>query len=402
MIASRILIVEDDPLWQNLLQEPLEDEYILTVVSSRSEAKTALDTAKIAGAPYNVVTVDIGLAHDAPSLEGEDILDFVSQHHRGTKCIVVTGHESVNTTRLRNYFKEYDVFDFIGKADFNIVRFKEIVDKAFYLHGYRILAELGRGGMGIVYKARDPENDNRIVALKVMHHDSRLSSDEAARRLVRFSQEVETARRLMHPNIVTMYDYVASEDPEDQVFLVMEYLHGPTLDSVLNTKTHLSQSEVIEIGLQLCEALAYAHQQQVIHRDIKPSNIILLSGNEVKITDFGIAKVLDADFSLTRTEEIIGTPDYMPPEQILHAKMVDHRVDIYAAGALLYEMLSGQKLYTNPIQKLQYDPTPLQDIIPNLPESLTHIIMKALARNPDDRYQTADEMAKALEDWRLE
>jgi|GEM_PF-3412118 len=402
MIASRILIVEDDPLWQNLLQEPLEDEYILTVVSSRSEAKTALDTAKIAGAPYNVVTVDIGLAHDAPSLEGEDILDFVSQHHRGTKCIVVTGHESVNTTRLRNYFKEYDVFDFIGKADFNIVRFKEIVDKAFYLHGYRILAELGRGGMGIVYKARDPENDNRIVALKVMHHDSRLSSDEAARRLVRFSQEVETARRLMHPNIVTMYDYVASEDPEDQVFLVMEYLHGPTLDSVLNTKTHLSQSEVIEIGLQLCEALAYAHQQQVIHRDIKPSNIILLSGNEVKITDFGIAKVLDADFSLTRTEEIIGTPDYMPPEQILHAKMVDHRVDIYAAGALLYEMLSGQKLYTDPIQKLQYDPTPLQDIIPNLPESLTHIIMKALARNPDDRYQTADEMAKALEDWRLE
>lgn len=395
MFAGRILVVEDDPLWQHFLQEPLEAEYAVTVVSSRDEAKEALDLAQAAGKPFNLVTVDIGLTLNTPALDGEELLAFITQHHPQTKCIVVTGHKSVGKTRLRNYFKEFDVFDFVDKADFDLSVFKEIVDRAFYLHEYRLLAELGRGGMGTVYKARDSKNG--IVALKVLHHDPRLTPAEASRRLTRFSNEVETARRLNHPNIVKVFDYVAAALPNEQTFFVMEYLDGLTLQQILNRPDNrLPPAQVAQIGRQLCSALVYAHQQQVIHRDIKPSNIIILPDAQVKLTDFGIAKVLNAGASLTKTEDVLGTLEYMPPEQILQAKHVDQRVDIYAVGAVLYELLSGQKLYPDPMQKLRQDPQPLQQLEPAISNGLAGAIMKAVARDPNQRYQSAAEMAQTL------
>jgi serine/threonine protein kinase len=397
MKAGSILIVEDDHLWQEFLQEPLKTEYSLTVVSGEVEAKEALDAAKARGEPFDVVTVDIGLDSDMPSVHtGEHILAFVSQNHPGTKCIVVTGLASVNAARLRDYFKEFKVFDYVGKNEFDLNRFKQIVDKAFDFHGYRILGELGRGGMSTVYKAFDPQNDNRVVALKVLHHDPRLSPDETARRLARFKQEVETIRRLVHPNIVAVYDYSATEGPEGDVFFVMEYLSGRTLEAVLATGMELSKEQIIEIGAQLCDALAYAHAQQIVHRDVKPSNIIILQEGQIKVTDFGIAKVLDMSTPLTGTDELIGTLDYMAPEQMLNTKGVDHRADIYATGVVLYEMLSSRKPYKDPMLKLQQEPIPLQEIVPGLSEGLAHIVMKALTRAPSDRYQTASEMAEAL------
>ena len=395
MQANKILIVEDDPLWQNFLQEALEADYTLTVVATREEAKIALDQAKNAGNPFDLVTVDIGLENDTPTLDGEALLTYVNEYHR-TKCIVVTGHHSVGMSKLRSYFREFEVFDFVGKAEFDIIKFKEVVDRAFHLHGYRILAEVGRGGMGTVYKAIDPHHNNRTVALKVLHPDSRLTEDDYKRRLARFRQEVETACRLRHPNIVTVFDYAANQGPKDQLYFVMEFLEGQTLQEILATFTELPQVQILHIGRQLCEALAYAHAQQVIHRDIKPSNIILLANGDVKITDFGIAKVLDADTSLTRTEDVIGTLEYMPPEQILNAKSADLRVDIYAVGAVLYELFSGQRLYADPMQKLQHDPRPLRQINPHLPAWLTAAIMKAVARRPEQRFQTAQDLAKAL------
>ena len=138
MYPNKILIVEDDPLWQSFLQEPLEDEYALTVVSTRSEAKDALDKAKAAGRPFELVTVDIGLENDAPTLDGEALLDFVNKHHRRTKCIVVTGHQSVGMAQLRDYFTKFEVFDYVGKADFDLDHFKKVVDRVFYKHaGHR-------------------------------------------------------------------------------------------------------------------------------------------------------------------------------------------------------------------------------------------------------------------------
>jgi serine/threonine protein kinase len=396
MKAGRILIVENDPLWQEFLQDPLTEEYFLTVVSNRAEAEQALNEAKTAGNPFNVVTVDIGLEHDVSALDGENILALVSQHHRNTKCIVVSGHHSVGTTKLRNYFKKFDVFDYVGKADFDLLHFKQVIDDAFLFHGYRILQVLGRGGMGTVYKALDPEHDNRIVALKVLHSGSGLSPEAAVRRIARFAQEVETIRRLEHPYIVKVYDYLAVEEAEGQAFFVMEYLDGLTLEAVLARDEALSQETILHLGIQLGEALAYAHQQQIVHRDVKPSNVMLLPNNQIKITDFGIAKVLDTSSSLTKTEEIIGTLDYMPPEQILHTKEVDHRVDIYATGVMLFEMLGRQKPYSDPLLKLQFAPTPLREINPAVPVALAEVVMKTLAQNADERYQSAAGLAEAL------
>ncbi len=392
MKAGKILIVEDDPLWQEFLQEPLVDDYFLVVASNQAEARAALDQAAAAGEPFNLVTVDIGLTGDIPSLEGEDILAFAHQHHSGLKCIVVTGHQSVNAARLRNYFKEFAVFDYVGKDDFDLTRFKQIVDRAFDFHGYRLLAELGRGGMSTVYQALDLQNDRRLVALKVLHQDPHLSPEEAARRLARFAQEAETVQRLNHPNIVTVYTRVVSPDAAGEVFLVMEYLQGQTLETILSQPEKLPLTQIINLGQQLCLGLAYAHNQQVIHRDIKPSNIMLLPEGQLKITDFGIAKVKDTPLSLTLTEEIFGTLDYMPPEQIFNTKDVDYRVDIYAAGAVLYEMAVGQKPYTDPLQKLKQDSQPLPPAL----GQLAQVIRQALARDPAERFQSAQAMADAL------
>ena len=333
MKAGKILIVENDPLWQEFLQEPLVDDYYLTIAANRVEAERALQRAQAEGHPFNVVTVDIGLEHDVAAVDGEDILALVSQHHHQTKCIVVSGHHSVGTTKLRNYFKQFNVFDYVSKADFDLTHFKEVVDGAFFFHGYRLLEEVGQGGMGTVYKALDSNQDNQVVALKILHSGSGLSPEVAARRIARFAQEVETIRRLIHPNIVKIFDYVAMEEAEGHTFFAMEYLDGPSLEKLLAQNPFPSLELVYAVTLQLCDALAYAHSQQVIHRDVKPANIMVAADNQIKVTDFGIAKIMGTSASLTRTEEIVGTLDYMPPEQILYTKEIDQRVDIYATGS---------------------------------------------------------------------
>ncbi len=396
MKLGRILIVENDPLWQEFLQDPLQDEYLLTVVSNRAEAEKALREAKLSGTPYDVVTVDIGLEQDNVALDGEHILALVNKYHRKTKCIVVSGHHDVSTTRLRNYFKKFDVYDYVGKADFDLIQYKQIIDSAFLFHGYRLLQEVGRGGMGIVYKALDPHHDNRTVALKVLHPMSGLSPEEIVRRMARFVQEIEASRRLEHPNIVKMFDYVALEELDGQAFFIMEFLDGSTLENVLKQKQMLSLPQILHIIAQLCDALTYAHQRQVVHRDIKPSNIMLLAEDRVKITDFGIAKVLDAGASLTKTEEIVGTLDYMPPEQILHTKEIDHRVDIYAVGVILYELLSQTSPYPDPMHKLMNDPPPLHQVNPQVSSKLSEIVMRSLARDPNERFQNISQFADAL------
>ena len=401
---SRILVVEDDEFWQDLIRETLETEYRVLVAATYDEAKLVLEKVKNQQERVDAVTVDMGLPSELQSAgatieAGQRIVNYMSRFHPHVPCIVVTGLPDISTTQVRNLFKRYNVFDFIAKAEFDLGEFLDTVKRAIgqnqpqkqHIGRYEIFAELGQGAMGIVYQALDP-NIERIVALKVLRPD--LTSDTEFRQ--RFRREVRSVGMLNHPGIVTIFD--AAEHGTD-VFLVMEYLDGQTLEELIKTGSFLSLARVCDIAVQICDALEYAHQTQVIHRDIKPSNIILLPDGQVKLTDFGIARVM-AEPRLTRTG-IVGTLDYMSPEQAQDHD-VDRRADIYALGVVLFEMLTGHppfqadhpgaillKIVTAPM------PSP-HDLNPAVPEEMDAIVLKATAKDCSQRYQTAAEMRQAL------
>ena len=257
---------------------------------------------------------------------------------------------------------------------------------------YNILERIGRGGMGHVYRAVDP-NLKREVALKQMLKD--LSSDEDLR--TRFSREAQSAGGLRHPNIVTIYDLGADE--EGTPFIAMEFLTGTDLENAIKNKVELVLLKKLDVIIQTGEGLAYAHSKGIVHRDIKPANIRLLDNGEVKIMDFGIAKIAASHF--TRTGMIMGTPHYMAPEQIRGEK-VDGRADIFSLGVVLYELLVFRKPYPgdNPTTVLfkiiHSEPEPLADAHFTPPEGLEEAVLRALAKNPEERYQTCQEFTSDL------
>ena len=247
--------------------------------------------------------------------------------------------------------------------------------------------------MGVVYKAYDPRL-KRSVALKVLRSD-RIVSHEYVRR---FQSEARAIGQLSHPNIVNVFDQ--GED-HGTLFMAMELLDGKPLRKVISEK-RLSHQDTIEIGVQVAEALAYAHNSGVIHRDIKPSNIIMLPGGQIKITDFGIARIEDPDATRkTQVGQILGTPSYMSPEQVA-GDPLDRRSDLFSLGVVLYEIVTGKKPFrghnlTSVSHAITYD-TP---IAPNhldatIAPPLSNLIMKSLVKNPDDRLQTGQEMAEGL------
>ncbi|MBW2591464.1 MAG: serine/threonine protein kinase, partial [Deltaproteobacteria bacterium] len=202
---------------------------------------------------------------------------------------------------------------------------------------YEIIKELGRGAMGVVYQAHDPRID-RLVALKVLRPDRVTSQDFVQR----FLKEAKAIGRLSHANIVTVYD--VGQDHET-IYIAMEFLEGRPLNEVVREKPP-AVKDVINIGLQVAEALNYAHARGIIHRDIKPSNIILDDEGRIKITDFGIARIEDPEATQqTQAGEILGTPVYMSPEQVM-GKTVDGRSDLYSLGIILYELTTGQRPFS--------------------------------------------------------
>jgi serine/threonine protein kinase len=231
--------------------------------------------------------------------------------------------------------------------------------------------------MGVVYKARQPDLD-RIVALKVLSPELALDPDFAQR----FSGEAKVLALLGHPNIVQIFDFGRAAD---LYYLVMEYVEGVSLRQLLR-KGRLGSDEVLRILSQVCTALEYAHHQGIVHRDIKPENILIDPQGRVKIADFGLAKIMPRDGpsgSVTRTNVVMGTPQYMAPEQSENPKSVDHRTDIYALGVILYEMLTGvppQGHFPPPSQRAQVD------------RRLDRIVLKALDQAPERRYQHASEL----------
>ncbi len=259
---------------------------------------------------------------------------------------------------------------------------------------YDLQGELGRGAMGIVYRGLDPII-GRTVAIKCLHPHIIEGQEEARRR---FQQEILALGKLEHPNIVTIYD--AGKD-QGFDYIVMEYVEGITLSHWLKSGEAIPVGAVLRIGVQICQALHFAHSHGVIHRDIKPGNI-LLSGNQMhaKVTDFGIAQMEGTGH--THTDRLLGTPQYMSPEQYREATL-DGRSDLFSVAALLYEMLTQRKAFGGEsvpvimhrvLKDIPPAPVTLQSTIP---WRLSDVVMRGLEKDPSRRFPSAEEMARALE-----
>jgi len=261
---------------------------------------------------------------------------------------------------------------------------------------YQIEKELGKGAMGVVYLGRDPKI-NRVVAIKTMALSQEFEPDELADVKERFFREAETAGRLNHANIVTMYD--AGEE-HDLAYIAMEFLKGKDLVAYTKPDNLLPLPKVISIVARVADALSYAHENNVVHRDIKPANIMYEpESDQVKVTDFGIARITDS--SKTKTGMVLGTPSYMSPEQ-LAGKKIDGRSDLFSLGVSLYLMASGTLPFTGDSMaqlmfKIANEPHPdIRGIRSDLPEALVAVIDRSMTKDPDQRYQTGAEMAKDL------
>lgn len=267
----------------------------------------------------------------------------------------------------------------------------------YKLGKYQLVERLGQGGMAEVYKAFQPGVE-RFVAIKLLHSHRAESADFVAR----FQREARAIGRLQHPNIVRIIDF----DVEDEIdYMVMDYVTGGTLGDYLKTRKALPLSEALPIIAQLAEALAYAHQQGMLHRDIKPGNILFAdeTHTQVVLTDFGLARLLDdGDAKLTMTGAMIGTPTYMSPEAV-RGEPCDVRADIYSLGVVLYEMVTGKTPYAaetpySMMMKQANEPLPSpRTLKPDLPEVVEALLLKALAKAPEERFQSAGEFASAIQ-----
>src|ERR1019366_9199082 len=259
---------------------------------------------------------------------------------------------------------------------------------------YELDGIVGRGGMAEVFRARDIRLD-RIVAVKTLRDD--LARDQTFQ--ARFRREAQSAASLNHPSIVAVYD--TGEDMLGHTpvpYIVMEYVDGRTLRDLLRDDRRLLPERAAEITDGVLRALDYSHRNGIVHRDIKPGNVMLTRGGEVKVMDFGIARaVSDAQATMTQTAQVIGTAQYLSPEQA-RGERVDARSDLYSAGCLLYELLTGRPPFTgdSPVaiayQHVREHPVPPSRVDPEIPVWADSIVLKAMAKDPADRYQSAAEM----------
>ena len=266
------------------------------------------------------------------------------------------------------------------------------------LAGRYVLEEhVATGGMATVWRARD-QVLARTVAVKILRDD--LANDPEF--LERFRREAIAAARLNHPSIINVFD---TGTDEGVVFIVMEFFDGRTLAEILTGAGALDPERVVELVSPVLEALGFAHSQGVVHRDVKPANILVSDDGRVKVTDFGIAKaVVEAGADLTTTGSMLGTVQYLSPEQV-EGSPVDPRSDLYSTGAVAYELLAGRPPFraetpvATAMMRLTTNPKPLRDIRPGLPRELEATVSRAMAVRPEDRFPSADAMRTALQRW---
>jgi tRNA A-37 threonylcarbamoyl transferase component Bud32 len=264
---------------------------------------------------------------------------------------------------------------------------------------YQIIEQLGQGGMASVYKAYHAALD-RYVALKVLHQ----AFNEDSTFIGRFQREARVVAKLEHPNIVPVYDYA---EHEGRPYLVMKFIEGDTLKARMAAGP-LSTKEIEQVVETVGAALGYAHRQGVLHRDIKPSNVLISNENIIYLADFGLARIAQAGESTLSTDAVMGTPQYISPEQAMGKKDLDAKTDIYSFGVMLYEMVVGQVPFSadTPFSIIHdhiYTPLPLpQSVNPNVPEPVQRVLLKALAKDRNDRFQSVEELIGAFKSAWLE
>ena len=259
---------------------------------------------------------------------------------------------------------------------------------------YQILERVGKGGMGVLYRGFDPVLD-REVAIKLMLADF---SEDTEQMRPRFYREARAAAKLNHRNIVTIFEFA---EESNVPYIVMEFLRGTSLGLRMSASPRLSLDDKLSIVSQLCDGLSYAHEQGVVHRDVKPDNVFVLEDGTVKLLDFGIAKLTASN--LTLQGDVLGSASYMSPEQVSQSESVDGRADVFSAGVVLYELLTGHKPFeaetpTAVILKILRDPpTPIGTYVSGLPPALCALVNTALSKVPEERFATADRMSRELQ-----
>jgi serine/threonine protein kinase len=262
---------------------------------------------------------------------------------------------------------------------------------------YQVLDKVGKGGMGVLYRGFDPVLD-REVAIKLMHADF---SEDTEQMRPRFYREARAAAKLNHRNIVTIFEFA---EESNVPYIVMEFLKGTSLGSRMHTQPPLTLDDKLNVVAQLCDGLAYAHEQGVVHRDVKPDNVFILEDGSVKLLDFGIAKLQTS--TLTRQGDVLGSASYMSPEQVGGSESIDGRADVFSTGVVLYELLSGRKPFegdspTSVIVKILKDePTPIESVTTGLPPEMIACVMRALQKDPAERFQSASALGAELQNIR--
>ncbi|MGE5249000.1 MAG: protein kinase domain-containing protein [Bacteroidota bacterium] len=258
---------------------------------------------------------------------------------------------------------------------------------------YQLLERIGSGGMADVFRARDLMLD-RYVGIKVLRKDYTANPGFQER----FRQEARSAANLSHPNIVTVHDYGVADD---QIYIVMEFIPGTDLKSLLRKRGRFTVEEAIPLMVQACAGIGYAHRAGLIHCDVKPHNMIVTPDQRLKVTDFGIARALATVHPDERTDVVWGSPQYFSPEQAA-GEAPSPASDVYSLGVVLYEMLTGMPPFTAPTAEelarlhIEAAPVPVSEYVPDIPLPLEEIIMKVLSKEPSARYRTADQLGRVL------
>lgn len=282
----------------------------------------------------------------------------------------------------------------IGQTELVVEMVPEVKEADF--GEYEVLSEVARGGMGIIYRARDKYSGD-VVAIKELLIESSSGPEQRRAREARFKREATLLKRLHHPNLVAVYDVKLG--PE-KFYYVMEFLEGRSLNQELAERKRFTPLEFLHILEQVGQGLAYAHAKKVVHRDIKPDNIFLMQDGTVKLTDFGIARPDDIESNLTRSGAMLGTIGYVAPEQLNNARRVDHRADIFSLAVVTYQALAGKKPFdgqgiTDVVgQIVSHDETPLNQLVSDVDAGTAAVVATALRKKPGDRYASVSDFVR--------